>query len=132
MITASSDNTVAMVKCKGGAYKGLVRKYQGHTSAVTACAFRFQSNLNAPELIMSASLDGTAKLWATECGDCLMTLVHRCAVYAAGFDHPGELLATAGEDGVVRLWDMNVVEPHLINRSADRFVECIEVPAHGD
>ena len=54
---------------------------------------------------MTASRDGTAKLWNLE-GNCLQPLDHEGPVYSARFSPDGRLIVTASADGSARLWDL--------------------------
>ncbi len=55
--------------------------------------------------ILTASRDGTAKLWNLE-GNRLQTLDHEGPVYSARFSPDGRLIVTASADGTARLWDL--------------------------
>ncbi len=80
---------------------GLVADLQ-HNREITAMDFS-----PSGKTILTASLDGTVRLWDTA-GALLRTIVHgQGPVYAAQLlDTPdGLALLSAGEDGAVRLWD---------------------------
>ncbi|TXH20948.1 MAG: hypothetical protein E6Q99_10385 [Elusimicrobia bacterium] len=55
---------------------------------------------------LTASEDGTARLWETETGRHLATLRgHQYTVAALAFSHDGTLVATGSDDATVRLWE---------------------------
>jgi WD40 repeat protein len=56
--------------------------------------------------VVTASEDGTARLWDAKTGASLLTLKgHAKSVLAASFSSDGSRLVTASEDGTARLWD---------------------------
>ena len=58
--------------------------------------------------IVTASADGTARVWGATTGRMLGSLEgHRGAVYSARFSPDGQRIVTAGADGTVRVWDPN-------------------------
>ena len=89
----------------------LARILTGHTMLVFDVAFSPDGRLLA-----TAGQDGTARLWDPATGDCLRTLTGHTNwikgvafstnyVNGVAFSPDGRLLATAGQDGTVRLWD---------------------------
>jgi WD40 repeat protein len=58
------------------------------------------------ELILSASADGTAKLWSLE-GKLLQSFGHDGPVYSARFSPDGQYVLTASADGTAKLWDLD-------------------------
>ena len=55
---------------------------------------------------MSASLDGTARIWRADDDSSVVTLEgHHGAVMSAAFDDRGSLVATGGKDGAIGVWD---------------------------
>lgn len=55
--------------------------------------------------VLTASEDGTARLWDAKTGLLLMTFAdHQGSVYAAAFSPNGEQVVTAGTDGVAYLY----------------------------
>ena len=82
---------------------------QGHAGRVTFTTFSPDDRL-----IVSASHDGTARLWDGASGRLLQVLKgHRMRVAHAAFDRSGKRLVTASEDGTARLWDTATGEPIL-------------------
>ena len=55
-------------------------------------------------LLVTASEDTTARVWATTSGRRLQTLTHDGVVYDLAFSPDGRLLATASFDGTARVW----------------------------
>lgn len=56
-------------------------------------------------LIVSASTDGTAKVWTTD-GTIVQDLKHPSGVTAADFSPDGRTVATTSYDGVLRIWNL--------------------------
>ncbi len=52
------------------------------------------------DCLLTASADGTARIWSTRTGKCLRTFKHDAWVRRAVFNHRGDLLVTAADDGV--------------------------------
>ena len=73
----------------------------GHQGNVTSAAF-------SPDgaRIVTASYDGTAKIWDAASGAELMTLAgHKSAVTSAAFSPDGARIVTASRDGTAKIWD---------------------------
>ncbi|MBF0446669.1 MAG: caspase family protein [Magnetococcales bacterium] len=103
---------------------------RGHKGAVTALAFvpgRFSVAPNTEKkthrssrngFLLSASTDGTARLWDLKEGMSIRTFRgHKGAILALAVSLDGKTLATAGQDGTVRLWnvDKEGAETQLFN-----------------
>ena len=74
---------------------------QGHYGAVYSIAYD-----HAGTRLVTASADGTARIWDAETGQVLLVLSgHSGAVNSAVFSPDGKLVATGGADTTVRLWD---------------------------
>ena len=70
------------------------------------------------KLLLTASADGTARLWDAESGAPKNNIIfrHDGEVLAANFSHDATLIVTAGKDGTARIWsssDGSEVTPAL-------------------
>ncbi|MGB3495681.1 MAG: AAA-like domain-containing protein [Elainellaceae cyanobacterium] len=74
-------------------------RLQGHEAAVLTASFSPNG-----ELLATAGIDNTVKLWNQD-GKLLNTLTgHQAAVRAVRFSPDGQVLASTGDDGSVRVW----------------------------
>ncbi|MCI0461972.1 MAG: protein kinase, partial [Gemmataceae bacterium] len=73
-----------------------------HAEAVTCVAFHPDGSK-----VLTASLDGTARVWDTNTGEPAtpQALVHDGPVGFAAFSPDGRRIVTGGDDNTVRLWD---------------------------
>ncbi|MEM7305335.1 MAG: PASTA domain-containing protein [Planctomycetota bacterium] len=77
------------------------RSLRGHDQPVLDAEFD-----PTGERVVTASHDGTARLWEVRSGEVLAVLgAHGGSVLAAAFDPRGHWLATASEDSTVCIWD---------------------------
>jgi hypothetical protein len=78
-----------------------------HQDAVTVAAFD-----PTGERVVTASWDGTARIWDARTGEPLgEPLQHQGTVFAAAFDPKGERVVTASWDTTARIWDARTGEP---------------------
>jgi WD40 repeat protein len=74
---------------------------RGHSQAVNTAAFN-----PSGALVVTASGDGTARVWDARTGKVLGVLRgHRSFVNGAAFSPDGNLIVTASDDGTARVWD---------------------------
>jgi WD40 repeat protein/predicted Ser/Thr protein kinase len=70
-------------------------------------ALEFSPDPGAPGLLLSASQDGTARLWRTDTGELhVPPLKHRLWVFHAAFSPDGKRVVTASHDGTAIIWDV--------------------------
>jgi WD40 repeat protein len=99
IVSGSDDHMVRVWHVPTGR---LVRRLEGHSSAVTAVAFSPDGTA-----IASASNDRTVRLWDAHSGRLLRTLQgHVYHVYAVAFDPQRRWLATASWDRTIQMWDL--------------------------
>ena len=76
--------------------------FEGHTKCVYSAQFN-----RAGDKIVTASLDGTAKIWDIETGTCLDTLEgHAMGVSSAQFNQAGDKIVTASNDKTAKILDV--------------------------
>jgi WD40 repeat protein len=73
-----------------------------HGEPITSAAFS-----PTGRLVVTTSLDHTARLWRTDTGALLRRLPERKAVFAAAFSPRGKLVATANSDGGARVYEVS-------------------------
>jgi WD40 repeat protein/class 3 adenylate cyclase len=124
LASSSGDQTIKLSQVSTGE---CVMTLQGHHGIVRSIAFSPQGHL-----LVSAGLDHLIKVWDLKTGHCLKTIEDSCQVNSmtlipelysphlstdpgkdiSGF-HPVELqglIVTAGEDAIIKLWNLNTGE----------------------
>jgi WD40 repeat protein len=61
--------------------------------------------------LLSASFDGTARVWDVVSGRCTHVLRHGGRLWAAAYSPLGDMVATGGDDTDIRLWDPRSGQP---------------------
>ncbi len=77
-----------------------------HDRAVTAAELSPDG-----ERLLTASVDGTARLWRVRDGAPLGVMRHGGAVASAAFSPAGDRVLTGSQDGVARIWDGRIGAP---------------------
>ncbi len=99
VLTLSWDGTARLWRPGGASYP---TRLTGHGGPVVAAEFS-----PGGERLVTASRDGTARVWTRDGGGAGTTAVlagHRGAVLAASFAADGQRLVTASVDGTARVW----------------------------
>jgi WD40 repeat protein len=78
----------------------------GHNGAAFSVSFSHNGNL-----VATASVDKTIKLWDRNTGQLITTFIgHVGGVLSAAFSPDDRILASGGEDRVIRIWDIKLGE----------------------
>jgi WD40 repeat protein len=77
-----------------------LQSLQGHQAPIGKAQFSLDGRY-----VISASQDGTARIWDLASGQATMTLTHPAAVISAHFSPDGHRVVTAGLDGTAKVFD---------------------------
>ena len=72
---------------------------RGHTGDIFSASFNGDGSC-----IVTASVDGTARVWETSTGKAITLRGHKSAVMHACFSHDGSRIVTASSDSSARIW----------------------------
>jgi len=97
LVSASEDKTVKIWDVNTGQCQ---KTLKGHTNYIHSAVFNPDNTK-----IVSGGGDNTAKIWRVSDGECLNTLEHPDKARTVTCN--GHWLATASDDKIVRLWDIN-------------------------
>lgn len=116
----STDNNYILTAHEDGAarikdlYGNLQQKFQKNNERINSAVF---SPDEGNTLILTASHDGTARLWRRD-GTLLKELNHDGSVTCASFSPNGDKMLTASFDNTARLWNMNGTQLHVFDHEA--------------
>ena len=89
--------------------------HRGHTGEVVALAYRPDGGA-----LLSAALDGTARVWATQPGQKDRLFAgHAGRIYAAHWSPDGDRIVTASQDGTARVWPVDGRPPTILRGHAE-------------
>ncbi len=81
--------------------------------------------------LITASDDGTARVWDARTGKQLLVLRHPNRLWFAGFDHRGTEIITAAFDGALRLWNPITGIPGRVLRGHEKGIVCVALGPRG-
>lgn len=104
IVTGSRDSVARIWDTVNGADLKKFAGENGHAGSVNSAVFSPDAS---GQYVLTASDDGTLKLWDAESADVIRTFSgHTGAVNAAVFSPDGTLALSASDDGTARLWNV--------------------------
>src|SRR5262249_26495326 len=83
--------------------------------------------------LLTASEDGTVRLWSLETGEAIAILRgHTAATLSVAFDADGQSAGSAAEDGTARIWDLSSCKERVVLRGHDGWVWNASFSPDGD
>jgi len=107
----------------------LVRSLDNHLGAVHALAVRPGRDPAETVVVASAGGDGTIRIWQPAVGRQVRIIRHPAPVFALAWNKGGDLLASAGKDGVLRtidgdsdqiLWEKQLAKAWVVSLARKR------------
>ncbi len=101
---------------------------EGHTDKVYSAVLNV-----AGDKVVTASADGTARIWSVATGMCEQVLQgHTDEVYSAVFNVAGDKVVTASGDGTARIWSVATGECEQVLQGHTRFLYSASFNEAGD
>jgi WD40 repeat protein len=123
LLTGSGDEIMRLFDVASGE---LIRTFAGHTNEIRRVRFAVHDTV-----AISGGWDRSARLWQVESGATIAVVEHEDWVRDLAVSPDGRLLATAGKDGVLALWDAESGKPiRRINAHEDG-VDCVTFSPDG-
>lgn len=100
LVSSGADHLIQLWNSADGSAGG---SFAGHAAPVTVLV----GVPGQDDQFVSASLDGTANLWAMSSANVVRKFDHAAAIVTLGVSADGRKIATGSETGSTRLWDLN-------------------------
>ncbi|KAH0788246.1 WD repeat protein [Histomonas meleagridis] len=127
-ISFSIDNSLFATGCNDGSIhiwkdEREIQILKGHLNGITSIDW----NPKIPNIVASASIDGSVKIWDAISGNCHCTFAHHTdGVSVMKWFKSGEFLVTGGNDGIIAVWKMP--EAKMVGAYANEgCVTCISI-----
>eukprot|EP00808_Paulinella_micropora_P017876 g67566.t1 len=105
------------------------RRFKGHTDQVTSVAFSHTDK----NILASGSADKSVRIWLVDQGVCRplpLEQGHSSTVNCLAFSHNGQLLASAGKDRNICIW--NLEQRTLVKRLEGHHGSILRISLHGN
>jgi WD40 repeat protein/MinD-like ATPase involved in chromosome partitioning or flagellar assembly len=115
---------------EGGPPRGwhVVAQLDGHRASVLSARYSPDG-----KLVVTASLDGTARVWDASSGMPIAKLIdHSGPVFSAEFSFDGKLIVTASADATARVWDASSGSPISVMRGHFGYVRSAKFSPNGE
>ncbi|CAM9626755.1 U5 small nuclear ribonucleoprotein 40 kDa protein [Lampetra fluviatilis] len=99
IFTSSTDKTVGLWDSETGER---IKRLKGHTSFVNAC---FPAR-RGPQMVCTASDDGTVKLWDTRKKGSVHSFQNTYQCLSVTFNDTSDQILSGGIDNVIKVWDL--------------------------
>ncbi|KII66467.1 U5 small nuclear ribonucleoprotein 40 kDa protein [Thelohanellus kitauei] len=123
-LTASVDKSVGLWDFESGVR---IRNFKGHTNYVNACSY----SRHLAQLGVSASDDGSLKVWDMRSKQLAHTLDNRFPIFTCCFNSFGDCVISAGIDNEIKVWDLRSLKVNLVLRGHHDSVTGIRLSKDG-
>jgi len=125
MYSVSADKTCAVWDLMTCTKRRTLRE---HTSIVNSC----HPARRGPELLVTASDDGTIKMWDVREKKSIWTIKHRAAVTSVSFNDNASKIFSAGLDETIHCWDLQTKKLDFSMSGHSETITAISLSADGN
>jgi WD40 repeat protein len=128
----ASAGADGMIRVSDPATGKVLRHFKGHGEPVSCLAFSPDGTLLASGSGVVSGGDSTLRLWEAKTGNLLREFQHRDQVRAVAFAPDGKSFASAGNEGLVRVWESNTLRLRTEFRTHGQHVAVVRLAFAAD